>query len=124
LELAFFHAFRPGVLSQCQYALDLPDEATWRPEKEAWKANFAFRLNWQGGTYQQDGPMPDAASPGTDSPIDVCFMLLAAGKPFMSGSVVREGSARLLNFPTLVRMRTPPGEPARFELHPRFPATR
>jgi hypothetical protein len=51
-------------------------------------------------------------------------MLLAAGKPFMSGSVVREGSARLLNFPTLVRMRTPPGEPARFELHPRFPATR
>lgn len=124
LQLAFFHAFRPGVLQQCEKALGLPAEVVWKPENGAWKADFAFSLYWQGGRYQQDGPMPEDIGPSARTPLDVCFVLLAAGKPVMSGAVVREGSARLLSFPTLVRMRTPPGEPARFELHPSFPAKR
>lgn len=126
LQLAFFQAFRPGVLQQCEKALDLPAEVSWKPEKEAWPADFAFSLHWPGGSYQQNGPVPEQAGPGPGAHplLEVCFMLLAGGKPFMSGAVVGEGSTRQLNFPTLVRMRTPPGDPARFELHPSFPAAR
>jgi len=124
LQLVFFHPFRPGVLSQCQHALDLSAEVNWKPIDTSWRLGAALSLHWQGGTYTQDGPMPDSSDQDAHPHMDVCFALLAGGKPFMSGAVVREGSARLLNFPTLVRIRTQPGEPARFEWHPRYPAIR
>ncbi len=125
LKLVFFHPFRPGVLTQCREGLGMPKEVPLRPSEAAWPVDFAFNLHWPGGSYQQDGPLPDDSSGmGTHPPTDVCFALMAGGAPLMTGAVVREMSARRLDFPTLVRMRTPPGEPARYELRPRYPTTR
>lgn len=125
LKLVFFHPFRPGVLTQCREGLGMPKEVPLRPSEAAWPVDFAFSLHWPGGSYQQDGPLPDdSSSMGTHPPTDVCFALLAGGAPLLTGAVVREMSARRLGFPTLVRMRTQPGEPARYELRQSYPTTR
>lgn len=125
LKLVFFHPSRPGILTQCKEALSLPNEVTLKSSEEAWPVDFAFNLHWPGGAFQHDGPMPESSNNlGTHPTTDVCFALLAGGKPFMSGAVVRYMSTRRLDFPTLVRMRTQPGEPARYELNPSYRATR
>ncbi|MCW5654910.1 hypothetical protein [Hydrogenophaga sp.] len=122
-QLVFFHPFRPGVLGQCEhahrqdtFARDARPDAT-DPGK-AWVVRHAFSLRWPGGLIEQ------AAQPGAVGAVpsppqtDVCFALWVDGRPVVSGAVVPEQSARLLGFATLVRLR---GEPARYELRPRFP---
>lgn len=122
-QLVFFHPFRPGVLAQCRPVQGQegltpgawPDPADPR---KGWVVGQAFSLHWPGGVWTQMAPSQALAG---HPPTDLCFAVWRDGQLLVSGAVVAEASARRLSFNTLVRMRSGPGEPLRFELRPRFP---
>lgn len=124
-QLLFFHPYRPGVLTQCENAHlrdtfvrdALPDPADPR---KAWVVREAFELHWSGGRIAQ-ATMVDGDGENPHPKSDVCFALMQQGQAVVSGAVVAAQSARLLPFPTLVRLNTPSGTPSRYELRPRFP---
>ncbi len=124
-QLVFFHPPRPGVLQECEDAhlrenyarMAVPDAAD--PLK-AWVVEGPVVLQWPGGQLvQADSGTATHAHP----PMDMCFTLQVNGRPLVSGAVVPQYSARLLRFPTLVRLPATPGATAvQFRLQPRFPA--
>lgn len=127
LQLALFHPFRPGVLAQCENAqMHAAAAAQAFPDlddpRKAWIVQETFKIRWAGGEFEQQD-----STRGSDSSLtprtDLCFALIRDGQVVVSGAVVSEQSARLLGFPTLVRMRAVPGTPTQYELRPRFPGT-
>lgn len=126
LQLLFFHPLRPTVLGQCRNAhhsdhyerMAKPDPADPR---KAWIVDTAFELRFIDGTFRQPGPIADRSATDARPLTDVCFTILMNGQPTVSGAVVPEYSARRFDFPALVMMRSPPGEPTRYELRHQFP---
>ncbi len=122
-QLVFFHPFRPGVLAQCRptQGLEGLTRGAWPspadPHK-GWVVGQAFSLHWPGGVWVRAA---SSLAPAEHPPTDLCFAVWRDGQLLVSGAVVAEASARRLGFATLVRMRSGPGEPLRFELRPRFP---
>ncbi len=131
-QLVFFHPFRPGVLQQCEDAhlrenyarVAQPDAAD--PLK-AWVVEGPLVLHWRGGVLAQAGSTTTTTTttaPPAHPPTDLCFTLHVDGRPLVSGAVVHPYSARLLRFPTLVRLADFPQATttaAQYRLQPRFP---
>ncbi len=125
-RVLLFHPFRPGVLSQCEYAHRgphfervAPPDAT-DPLKSRWLVE-AVVIDWQGGRLVQPASGEVPAPPRLLS--DVCFTLVVAGQPVLSGAVVRPYSARRFEFPALVVESDSADAPLQLMLTPQFPAT-
>jgi hypothetical protein len=78
-------------------------------------------IRWQGGYLAQPGGQGQPAA-GRWNAFDSCFLLTVRGAVVAAGAVVRQESARLLRFDTLVIQSDKAGAPLAFALLPAFPA--
>lgn len=127
-QLMFFHPQNSGVLSQCKNAhmseyFERASHVNPSEPGRSWVVQGPYRVNWNGGWFHHSDSDPQpAAGHGWSLPLtDVCFVITVRGLPLVSGAVVSDYSARLLDFPTLVRTRNETSGVLVFELRPRFP---
>lgn len=127
-QLVFFHTQNSGVLTQCKNAhLSEHFERASRVDPSdpgrSWVVQGPYRVTWKGGWFhhRDSDPQPVADHSSALPLTDVCFAIIVSGLPVVSGAVVSEYSARLLDFPTLVRSQSETSGVPVFELRPRFP---
>jgi hypothetical protein len=115
---------RPGHLESCASLRTVSALAgsTMLPDgRTALRLEQPLSIRWQGGYLAQPGG-PDKQAAERWNAYDSCFLLTVRGAVVAAGAVLRQESARLLRFDTLVIRSDKVGAPLSLSLLPAFPA--
>ncbi|AOO81716.1 hypothetical protein [Bosea vaviloviae] len=115
---------RPGHLESCASlrTVSALSASTMLPGgRTPLRLEQPLSIRWQGGYLAQPGWQGEHATERWNA-FDSCFLLSVRGAVVAAGAVLRQESARLLRFDTLVIQSDKAGAPLSLSLLPAFPA--